>query len=520
MIHVFVGPTLSAETVVEHLPDANVCPPVKHGDVLRLDPRPGDVVAIVDGLFHEDLPIRHKEILDLLDRGVHVCGASCMGALRAAELHPYGMVGIGRIFEMLVHGDIEGDDEASLAHRGASDGYQPLSEALVDIRFHCRQALEAGVSDEEDAAAIVAAASALAYDERAYARVLADAATHGLSPSAASAFVTFTEREGARATRDDALALLRHLRALPPAATTGEAFELAETHALRIWRDSRRGARDPDGGFVSDRILLNFIRIAARDYPAFHERVALEELAALYGEHLGHDVPAVAELTEEFRGDAGLRPDQAWAGWCAEHRIREEELQASLVRRALLRAVTGASGEIAVELLRQVANDYAVTLGLWPDGEPPEAKLAQWLAAQETRRMSSVEQVARVAVRTFRLHPNTPPDGLFVTELKLSGAYAVAHAALVERPPLPKARPRADAVLDWCAMRWGVHAISPLDVLDRGLGSTTSHAQDQSLIGPLAKRAGRYYARVEASGDYPLITVAPGAGPLLGATTD
>jgi hypothetical protein len=519
VIHLFVGPTLASETVLKLLPDANACPPVKHGDLLRLDPGPGDVIAIVDGLFHHNLPIRHKELLDLLDRGIHVCGASSMGALRAAELHQYGMVGIGRIFEMLVSGEIEGDDEVSVAHGGASDGYQPLSEALVDIRLHCQQALEARICSEEDVAAIIAAASVLAYDERGYARVLADAARRGLKPAAAAAYLDFVEREGRSARQDDALALVRHLQTAAPTGT-GEIFELAETHALRTWRDSLRGSCGPAGSFVSDRAVLSFIRIAARDYLAFHERVALEELGAMHCEHLGLDVPEAGDLTEEFRGQVGLWTENAWAAWRAEHRIQEDELQVSLVRKALLRAVTGTPGEVSLERLRQLTSDYAIALGLWPEGEVPEPLLAQWLSEQETDRLSSVEQIARVAVRTFRLHPNTPPDGLFITELKLSGTFALARATLVERPPLPEARPRADAVLDWCAMRWGVHAVGPLDVLDRGLGSTTSYARDKSLIGPLAKRAGRYYARVEASGDYALVTVAPGAHPFLSAAAD
>jgi len=500
VIYLFAGPTLAPEVVTERLPEAAHCPPIKHGDLLRLDPRRGDVVAIVDGYFRQETAIRHKEILDALERGVHVCGASGMGALRAAELHPFGMLGIGSIFEMLVSGEIDGDDEVSLAHAEAGDGYQPLSEALVDIRRHCRQALEAGVITQDDADAITAAASALAYDERVYTRVLAQARSHGLQAAASEAYLTFVEREGRSARVDDALALVDHLLAGPPAPSAS--FELAETHWFYMAKHARRGWQDAAEPFITDRVVLNFVRVAARDYPDVHERVALEELGAFYSEHLGLDVPDAGELIEQFRDEAGLQPEDAWLAWCAERRLREDELEASLLRRARLRAVTGVSGALDLEQLRQLASDYAVALGLWPEGEAPEEQLALWLTEEERERLSSVEQVARVAVRTFRLYPSTPPDAPFVAELKLSGTFADARAILIDRPPLPQARPPAKAVLGWCAARWGGDGVTPASVLDRGLGFPMHYAQGQSLAGPLAKRARGFYARVEASGDF------------------
>jgi hypothetical protein len=66
---------------------------------LQLTVSAGDIVIIIDGLFYHTAPVRHKEILILLAQGVTVIGAASMGALRAAELHPYGMTGVGSIFD-------------------------------------------------------------------------------------------------------------------------------------------------------------------------------------------------------------------------------------------------------------------------------------------------------------------------------------------------------------------------------------------------------------------------------------
>ena len=94
---------------------------VTHGDLLRLGPVRGDVVVIIDGYYHQRASVRHKEILALLADGVAVLGCSSMGALRAAELATYGMVGNGAVYRMYVDGVLDADDEVALAHTSAPD---------------------------------------------------------------------------------------------------------------------------------------------------------------------------------------------------------------------------------------------------------------------------------------------------------------------------------------------------------------------------------------------------------------
>ncbi len=86
---VFTGPTLNEEQVREIAPHVEVHPPVAAGDLLRLSLEPGDLVAIIDGYYFQAASVRHKEILDLLARGVHVWGAASMGALRGARTCPF-----------------------------------------------------------------------------------------------------------------------------------------------------------------------------------------------------------------------------------------------------------------------------------------------------------------------------------------------------------------------------------------------------------------------------------------------
>ena len=163
-VHVYHGPTVAADTIRQALPAAHLHPPIKHGDLMRLDVVPGDTVLIIDGLFHSAAAVRHKEVLHLLANGVHVVGASSMGALRAAELHPYGMVGIGWVFAAYRDGIIEADDEVAVTH--TTDDFRQAVEPLVNIRYTLDAAVGDGVIASCAAAAVLEAARGLPYPAR------------------------------------------------------------------------------------------------------------------------------------------------------------------------------------------------------------------------------------------------------------------------------------------------------------------------------------------------------------------
>jgi len=132
---VYVGPTLAASEVVRLLPNSSVRGPVAIGDVLRAIDEPGvRRIAIIDGYFERMAAVWHKEILLAIEAGIEVWGAASMGALRAAELAPFGMRGVGAIYERFASGELEADDEVAVAHLPAEFGYRTTSVALVDLR--------------------------------------------------------------------------------------------------------------------------------------------------------------------------------------------------------------------------------------------------------------------------------------------------------------------------------------------------------------------------------------------------
>ncbi|WP_369362197.1 TfuA-like protein [Streptomyces sp. CG4] len=160
--HVFVGPTITSARITSILPGAVVHPPVQHGDLLRLPLKAGDRVLIIDRLWHQSAPVRHKEILMLLARGVAVYGASSMGALRAAELAPYGMIGLGRIYRALRSGLMDDDDVAVLQE---PDG-RPLTQALVNLRAAFERAAVANRITGSEAQALTETARRLPSTQR------------------------------------------------------------------------------------------------------------------------------------------------------------------------------------------------------------------------------------------------------------------------------------------------------------------------------------------------------------------
>jgi hypothetical protein len=140
---VYSGPTIQNSEVIAILPKAKIRPPAARGDIYREDWRRGDQAVIIDGYFRDRLSVGHKEILWLLDQGVQTFGSASIGALRAAELYPYGMIGVGAVYEMFIAGEIEGDDEVAVQHGPEELGFFPLSVALVNLRYSCRMSVNA-----------------------------------------------------------------------------------------------------------------------------------------------------------------------------------------------------------------------------------------------------------------------------------------------------------------------------------------------------------------------------------------
>jgi hypothetical protein len=165
MFVVFTGPSLSAEKAKAFLPEAEYRPPIVRGDLNSL-PKGTKVVGIIDGVFFSESAIAHKEIIAVMKKGVKVYGSSSMGALRAAELAEFGMVGVGRVYECYRSGRIVKDDEVAVTFSPVTG--EQMTEPLVNVRYQLKAAEADGILTGKERHEIIELAGRFFYPDRTY----------------------------------------------------------------------------------------------------------------------------------------------------------------------------------------------------------------------------------------------------------------------------------------------------------------------------------------------------------------
>jgi len=209
-IIVFLGPSLEREAAEKILP-AEYRPPAKRGDLLRAAEEGATIIGLIDGVFHQESAVAHREILTAVKKGIRVVGASSMGALRAAEMDTLGMTGIGEVYRLYKNGQLISDDEVALVfdpETGLS-----LSEPLVNIRFTLKRAETDGIITSQEHADLLAAARSVFYPQRTYPRMVS-AAGNALDLSTAQQFLSWAKDHSVDRKRLDAIEALEYIRDL------------------------------------------------------------------------------------------------------------------------------------------------------------------------------------------------------------------------------------------------------------------------------------------------------------------
>jgi hypothetical protein len=317
---------------------------VRKGDVYACLATGVTTIAIIDGVFHSQPSVWHREILEAIDEGLHVFGASSMGALRAAELAPYGMTGVGTIFEWFRDGTLDGDDEVALLFAPESLGHFALSEPLVNIRATLARAVAEECLEHEQAATLLACAKRSFYPDRSYQALLEYPEIAGWPVETKARLELFLAERVVDLKRDDALALLRHLSAF-----SGE-------------------ARKPEAAFPS----------------VFSQRLTFRHIASAAGTRPVSDL--VNDVDPTIRDEIRRRLNRKWylMAWAREREVcRPERSEGPAFRPS--RGVT--EGEylawLAEEALVQWLRSQGPTSFGLPtnDGDPDAPFLADWAAA-------------------------------------------------------------------------------------------------------------------------------------------
>jgi hypothetical protein len=339
---IFLGPS-APKAEIERIVRTEIRPPVAQGDVFRAVEQGASAIGIVDGYFNSTPAVWHKEIVWAMSRGIPVYGAASMGALRAAELAPLGMRGIGWVYEAFASGELEDDDEVAILHAPESFGYAALTEAMVNVRRTLLRAEAEAVLAAHEARTIARAAKALFYAERHWPEILA-VASAALPAERLDAFSRWLPHGRVDVKRADAIALARTMHreldetpeavASPspcPAVALFEPTALVE-NALR----SACGGTSVDASHGAPSAILDEMRLCDPAWHAREERALLEALALERASKAAStlDEASLTEAVARFRSEHGLRDATDVAGFLASRQISEEQALQLLARDA------------------------------------------------------------------------------------------------------------------------------------------------------------------------------------------
>ncbi|OBY28496.1 TfuA-like protein [Leisingera sp. JC1] len=273
---VFAGPTIGEEETKALLPGAIVLPPAGQGDIYKAARQGAAAIGLIDGYFEGVPSVWHKEILWAMEQGITVFGSASMGALRAAELSAFGMIGVGRIYEAYASGAIIDDDEVAVLHSPAELGYAPLSEPMVSIRATVEHAASGSVLDAVQAGAVLQAAKALYYQQRTWKRILADLP----KSSWRDRFAAWVKTDAVDAKRKDAQEMLARMSEFSGKEETIAVQVCEPMEQTLAWQGLVRRAEKQECSLQdADRRVLDELRLEPERYAAFLNRAALRFLA-------------------------------------------------------------------------------------------------------------------------------------------------------------------------------------------------------------------------------------------------
>ncbi len=355
MITVFTGPTISAEEVQSVL-SCRCLPPAAQGDIYKAALDKPRVIGIVDGYFQGRLSIWHKEILWAMSQGIHVFGCSSMGALRAAELHTYGMRGVGKIFESYRDGVIEDDDEVALLHGPEETGFAQVSEPMVNVRATLTAAADSGVIDAAFSALLLWLAKATFYQNLSWKGLLSSAEIRRYDSEQVQRLKDWLPEGRVDAKRRDALQMLRSIGDFiaqnPAPQTVDYHFEWTHLWDEVVAKGVQNEAEIKLACGTDARDLLDEIRLDPDRYQRVRHDALLQALVAENAAGSAVDRKAVRDAVARFRLSHGLLSVKALDAWLDERGMSQRDLEQSLendLRRDLL--LSEANGALSGQML-------------------------------------------------------------------------------------------------------------------------------------------------------------------------
>ncbi|HLB69577.1 MAG TPA: TfuA-related McrA-glycine thioamidation protein, partial [Candidatus Methanoperedens sp.] len=162
----------------EKILDADYRSPVRRDDIRKLMKSLPDIIGIIDGVFFDSAAVAHREIIEAIRNGIIIVGGASMGAIRASELDSYGMIGVGRIYEMYRNGVIDSDDEVAVTFD--AETMKPLSIPLLNVRVTVKALVDLGILNNDESAGIIGITRKIFYPDRNYQNILNECMEKGV----------------------------------------------------------------------------------------------------------------------------------------------------------------------------------------------------------------------------------------------------------------------------------------------------------------------------------------------------
>ena len=368
-VYIFTGPSLPAHEARQILTNATYLPPVSQGDVYRVGVKQPKIIGIIDGYFEHVPSVWHKEILWAMSQGIHVFGSSSMGALRAAELEMFGMVGIGKIFEAYHQLDLEDDDEVAVAHASKEEDYIALSTAMVDIRETLQKALHDNVINQTTYQSLIHITKDLYYPKRLYPTILQLGVEQGLPLSEIEALKQWLPTNRVDQKHLDAIQMLhaiqKHLADNPEPKKVTYSFENTDmwnqavryAGELHLEADSMNGSETIFLESLLDEIRLN----GETHYDQVRQSGLSRFLGLVEARWQGMTITSnvLSQTVETFRQKNGLDNDESFDEWLADNNLSNQQFTHLMQDEARLARINAfAEREIA-----QVLPDYLRSTG-------------------------------------------------------------------------------------------------------------------------------------------------------------
>jgi hypothetical protein len=343
-VPIFVGPTLRPQEIAG-IGEFVLLPPVAQGDVYRAARRKPRAIGVIDGYFAGAPSVWHKEILWAISQGIEVFGSASMGALRAAELHEFGMRGVGRIFEAFRDGRLEDDDEVAIVHGPAEIGYLSASEAMVNFRSTFDVAVTEGVLSAPSRQRLEAFAKSLYFADRTWSAVLEGAAMRGVDRHELAALRDWLPSNRVDQKRLDALEMLAAIKeTLAAPAPARPTFQFEWTY---LWDEFvGRSGDDTTGETPSARHILDELRLEGPEaYGRVEKPALLRMIAAKGADRLSAPSQEALRATlTDLRARLGLYSRAALDSWMAKNDLDQNALESLIEDEANANALRERAG--------------------------------------------------------------------------------------------------------------------------------------------------------------------------------